>query len=138
MNTETDRSEKSRPSAILSITYSTWPALRSEWTDKPTDKNKIRLITLKLPHNILKIYKTSNVRITQQGGAFTKLYIFVRAWSSAWVSACVCVCACGCTGAGTCFRVCSLTYPAGNTHETYRLRPLWLRIFRNYLINGTI
>jgi hypothetical protein len=58
---------------------------------------------------------------------------------------CILLCACvrarvrkgGCMGAGVCFRVCNLTYPAYKSHAPYCLRQLWLHhIFRHYLKEG--
>ena len=99
------------------------------------------------------MHKTRNVRITQQrcvrettvAVESNKYYIFLcvraRARLGARVSACLCVCAvcmwgrgcCVYKGAGVCLCACSPTYPACN------VRLPWLhRIFRHYLINGTI
>jgi hypothetical protein len=65
--------------------------------------------------------------------------------NNTYLSVGVCACACarvcgrGCMGTDGCLRVCSLTNLACNAQPYCHLRPLWLhRIFRHYVINGTI
>ena len=67
-----------------------------------------------------------------RGKAINITYFCVRAWVSARAR----VCGCRCTGAEVCLRACGLTNPGCNAPPYCHLWPLWLHVFRHYLING--
>jgi hypothetical protein len=89
-----------------------------------------------------KIYQDSQCTCNVTMRRVQKTIVVVEQQQVLHTSVCVCVCVVGvsgCTGACVCLRACSLTNPAGNSPPYCHLWPLRIhRIFRRYIINGTI